>query len=57
MEGKSYKRLRREAYLKKWPMHKQLEAMQDKEAGDTTLWDQMQVDFAAIRDEYPKPAA
>lgn len=56
MTGKSYKRLRREAYLKKWPLHKQMEAMQDREAGDTTLWDQLQADFVVIRETYPKPA-
>ncbi len=50
---KSYKRLRREAFLKAWPVSEQLEAMQDRDAGNTTKWDRMQADFQAIRQQYP----
>jgi hypothetical protein len=53
--SKSYKRNRRNAYLKLWPVGKQLEAMCDRANGDTTKWDQMQSDFEAIRQRYPTP--
>jgi hypothetical protein len=53
--AKSYKRIRRSEYLKTWPIHKQMEAMQDKDNGDSTKWDRMQADFAAIRAQHPKP--
>ena len=39
--------------MKAWPVSEQLEAMQDRDAGNTTKWDRMQADFQAIRQQYP----
>lgn len=39
------------AYTSAWPMHKQLEALQDKLNGDSTKLDKMNADFTAIRNE------
>lgn len=46
---------RRAEYLTKWPVAKQLEALLDKENGDSTKYDLMQSDFAVIKKKYPKP--
>lgn len=50
----SYKRLRREAILATWPIHKQLEAQQDAANGDRTKLDQMNAAIAAIKERIPK---
>lgn len=52
----SYRRLRREAILAAWPIHKQLEAQQDAANGDRAKLDQMNSDIAAIKERIPKPA-
>jgi hypothetical protein len=49
-----YAQLRAEAYLKAWPITKQLEAHMDAVNGDTTKLDQMKEDFAEIQRMYPK---
>lgn len=52
--SKSWSRLRREAILKKWPLHKQLEAQQDAANGDNTKLSKMNEDIAVIKEKYPK---
>lgn len=47
--------LRKEAYLKAWPTHKQMEAFQDAANGDTTKLDKMNADFEVIRNDLPWP--
>lgn len=46
--------VRRELYLKAWPVYKQLEAYQDALLGDTTKLTRMKEDFDMIRLQYPK---
>ena len=41
--------------MKMWPQTRQNEAMCDKINGDAAKWDQMQSDFDAIREQFPKP--
>lgn len=48
-------RARREAYLKAWPVHAQIEALVDAAAGRTTKLDQMTAEFSAIKAAHPKP--
>lgn len=53
--SKSWKRARRESYLAAWPVHRQLEAMQDAVNGDSSKLQAMNEEFAAIRAANPKP--
>ena len=45
--------LRKDAYLHKWPVEKQLEAITEAANGRTEKIDRMAADFAAIRDSLP----
>lgn len=46
---------RREAYLRSWPVHQQMEALTEAAAGRPGKLTQMNADFAAIRAAHPKP--
>ena len=46
-------RLRQDAYLRLWPVEKQLEAITEAANGRTEKIDRMAADFAAIRDSLP----
>ena len=46
--------LRAELYIKAWPSHKQLEAIQDNANGDPTKLNKMNAEFDAIKKAYPK---
>ena len=46
--------VRRELYLKGWPIYKQLEAYQDALLGDRAKLTQMKEEFDMIRLQYPK---
>ena len=46
-------RLRQEAYLRLWPVEKQLEAITEATNGRTEKMGRMAADFAAIRDSLP----
>ena len=45
--------LRKEAYLRLWPVEKQLEAITEAANGRAEKIDRMAADFAAIRDSLP----
>ena len=45
--------LRQDAYLRLWPVEKQLEAITEAANGRTEKIDRMAADFAAIRDSLP----
>ena len=45
--------LRQEAYLRLWPVEKQLEAITEAANGRTEKIDRMAADFAAVRDSLP----
>jgi hypothetical protein len=46
---------RKDAYLKAWPVDKQMEAIGDHLAGDSTKFDLMQVAFDKIKEDFPYP--
>jgi hypothetical protein len=52
-QERNYSEERSNAYLAAWPVHKQLEAMQDFMNRDSTKWDLMQKDFQDIRTQFP----
>lgn len=45
---------REDAYLQAWPVAQQFEALQDAINGDNAKLTQMNADFEAIRQQYPK---
>ena len=45
--------LRQDAYLRLWPVEKQLEAITEAANGRTEKIDRMAADFTAIRDSLP----
>ena len=45
--------LRQDAYLRLWPVEKQLEAITEAANGRTEKIDRMAADFAVIRDSLP----
>lgn len=45
--------LRQEAYLRLWPVEKQLEAITEAANGRTEKIDRMAADFAVVRDSLP----
>ena len=45
--------LRQEAYLRLWPVEKQLEAITEAANGRTEKIDRMAADFQGIRDAFP----
>ena len=47
--------MRRNAYLEKWPPHKQLEAHADAARGDPTKLNLMFEDFEAVKMTLPYP--
>ena len=53
-DGEKYKEDRRKAILKKWPIHEQLEAYSEAQAGDSTKLDLLISDISSIKLEIPK---
>ena len=47
------RQLRQDAYLRLWPVEKQLEAITEAANGRTEKIDRMAADFAAVRDSLP----
>lgn len=48
-------RFRQAEYLRRWPLFRQFEAMQDRDNGRPEKWQAMMADFARIRQELPYP--
>lgn len=46
---------RRQEYLRRWPLSRQFEAMQDRDNGRPEKWQAMMADFARIRQDLPYP--
>ena len=50
-----YSDQRRSAYFEAFPIHAQLEAMIERERGDSTKWDALLIGIDAVKSKFPKP--